>query len=138
MVGRPVADLAALADEPWVGGLPGAAWFRIVRESCRAAGFDPEVRFASDDYVAVQAFVAAGLGVAVIPGLAVEAPLAGTAVVRVRSGVPTRRVVAVRPEDAFPAPSAQAMVDALVAATRRYRTAAPPRLSRGGGAPAPR
>lgn len=136
LAGRPVADLAALAGEPWVGGLPGASWFRIVRERCRAAGFDPEVRFASDDYVAVQAFVAAGLGIAVIPGLAAQAPLPGTVVVRVRSGVPTRRVVAVRPQDAFPAPAAQAMLDALVASTRRYRTAAPPPLTRGGGAPA--
>ena len=137
LVGRPVAGLASLAGESWIGGLPGSAWFRIVRGSCRAAGFDPDVRFASDDYIAVQAFVAAGLGVALVPGLAVDAPLAGTAVVRV-DGAPSRRVVAVRPEDAFPAPSGQVMVDALVASTRRFRTSAPPRVSRrAGGAPAP-
>ena len=110
-----------------------------MRESCRKAGFEPDVHFASDDYVAVQAFVAAGLGVALVPGLAVEAPLPGTTVVRVHGAVPSRRVVAVRPEDAFPAPAGQAMVDALVTSTRRYRTAAPPRVSRrAGAAPAPR
>jgi molybdate transport repressor ModE-like protein len=136
---RPVTGLAALAGEPWIGGLPGAAWFRIVRESCRKAGFEPDVHFASDDYVAVQAFVAAGLGVALVPGLAVEAPLAGTTVARVHGPVPSRRVVAVRPEDAFPAPAGQAMVDALVTSTRHYRTAAPPRVNpRAGAAPAPR
>ncbi len=127
---HPVADLTVLAGQPWIGGLPGSAWFRIVRQSCRAAGFDPEVHFASDDYVAVQAFVAAGLGVALVPGLAVAAPLTGTAVVRVRSGVPSRRVVAVRPDDAFPAPAGQVMVDALVTSTRRLRTGAPPGVTR--------
>ena len=64
-------DLPALAGEAWVGGRTGSAWFRIVRHACRTAGFDPRVALSSDDYRAVQAFVAAGLGVAVIPGLAV-------------------------------------------------------------------
>ena len=54
-----------------MGGHTGSAWFSIVRHSCRAAGFDPRTLLSSDDYRAVQAFVAAGLGVALIPGLAV-------------------------------------------------------------------
>ena len=62
--------LTDLADETWVGGGPASAWFRIVRHTCRAAGFDPRVALTTDDSVAVQAFAAAGLGVAVIPGLA--------------------------------------------------------------------
>ncbi|HZG88608.1 MAG TPA: LysR substrate-binding domain-containing protein [Pseudonocardia sp.] len=41
--------------------------------SCAAAGFIPDVAFTTDDYVAVQALVAAGLGVATLPGLALAA-----------------------------------------------------------------
>lgn len=36
----------------------------------KANGFDPEAAYASDDYVAVQALVAAGMGAALLPGMA--------------------------------------------------------------------
>ena len=42
-------DLPALAEEAWVGGRAGSAWFRIVRQAGRAAGFDPPVALTSDD-----------------------------------------------------------------------------------------
>src|SRR6478736_1040986 len=51
-------ELADLASEPWIGGGPTSAWFRIVDHACAAAGFSPAVGFRSDDYVAVQALVA--------------------------------------------------------------------------------
>jgi len=79
-------DLPDLAGEAWVGGRAGGAWFRIVRHACRTAGFDPRVALSSDDYRAVQAFVAAGLGVAVIPGLAVARAAPGVEVRRLRAG----------------------------------------------------
>jgi len=40
---------------------------------CAAAGFLPRIAYATDDYVAVQALVAAGLGVTTLPGLALAA-----------------------------------------------------------------
>ncbi|MCO1654157.1 LysR family transcriptional regulator [Pseudonocardia humida] len=40
---------------------------------CADAGFTPDIAFTTDDYVAVQALVAAGLGVTVLPGLALAA-----------------------------------------------------------------
>jgi DNA-binding transcriptional LysR family regulator len=40
---------------------------------CERAGFDPRIIVTSDDYVAVQALVAAGLGVTILPGLALAA-----------------------------------------------------------------
>ena len=39
----------------------------------RANGFTPETAYASDDYVAVQALVAAGVGAALLPGMALGA-----------------------------------------------------------------
>ena len=74
---RRALELADLADEPWIGGSPTSAWFRIVRDAC---GFTPAVEYATDDYSAVQALVAAGLGVSVIPGLAVAHALPGVEV----------------------------------------------------------
>ena len=40
---------------------------------CGQAGFVPDVRHSTDDYVVVQALVAAGLGVALLPALALAA-----------------------------------------------------------------
>ena len=139
LAGGPVPDLAALARDTWVGGTPGSAWFQIVREGCRAVGFAPRVGFASDDYSAVVAFVAAGLGVALVPGLAAVHPAPGVTVVRVRAGAPARRIVAVRPRDAMPTASAQVMLEALAASPRPFRLRDTPTggvTPRGAGAPA--
>ena len=46
---------------------------RHVVRCCHAAGFEPQVAFESDDYQTVQGLVAAGVGVALIPGLALSA-----------------------------------------------------------------
>ena len=54
--------LAALADDPWIVGAPDAASSVIV-SACRDAGFEPRVAFETDDALATQSPVAAGLGV---------------------------------------------------------------------------
>lgn len=41
--------------------------------ACAAEGFTPDIRFTTDDYVAVQALVATGLGVTTLPALALAA-----------------------------------------------------------------
>lgn len=64
-------ELSAWADEPWVTGCERCR--RELLTLCADAGFTPAIAFASDDYVAVQALVAAGLGVTVLPGLALRA-----------------------------------------------------------------
>ncbi len=112
---RPLA-LADLRGEPWIGGSPTSAWFRIAGHACRTAGFTPEVGFAMDDYLAVQALVAAGLGVSVIPGLAVAHPLPGVEVRDLGPQAPVRRISAARPRDGYDGPALASMVRALRAA----------------------
>ena len=70
----------------------------------------------ADDYRAVQAFVAAGLGVAVIPGLAVAHALPGI-VVRDLVSAPYRTVSVARLADEPILPQAQLMTDLLVETT---------------------
>lgn len=67
---RPV-DLATLSELAWVTGCERCR--RELLELCDAAGFTPRIAFASDDYVAVQSLVAAGMGPTVLPGLALRA-----------------------------------------------------------------
>ena len=62
--------IADLADEPWIAGCPRCRGQLV--EVCESAGFTPRIDFATDDYPAVVGLVGAGLGVAVLPQLAVE------------------------------------------------------------------
>jgi len=104
--------LEQLASETWVGGGPTSSWFQIVRQSCREAGFEPPVAFTTDDYLAVQAFAAAGVGVSVLPGLAVQHPLPGVQI-RTLVSPPVRLVSVARPVHGFRSPASLTMLDAL-------------------------
>jgi len=64
-------ELVDLSGERWVAGCPRCRSHLV--HACRAAGFDPDIRHSTDDYVVVQELVAAGLGVAALPGLALRA-----------------------------------------------------------------
>jgi DNA-binding transcriptional LysR family regulator len=68
---EPVADLAHYADRRWIAGCERCRAY-LVRQ-CEAAGFTPKISFTTDDYLAVQALVAAGLGVTTLPALALRA-----------------------------------------------------------------
>ena len=69
--GAHVADLARYAGRRWIAGCERCRVHLITQ--CSLAGFTPKIAFTTDDYVAVQALVAAGLGVATLPDLALRA-----------------------------------------------------------------
>jgi DNA-binding transcriptional LysR family regulator len=73
LAGQPRVRLADAAAEPFIGLRPASALRRLTDELCQAAGFRPTVVFEGDDLSNVRGFVAAGLGVAVVP-----APRAGS------------------------------------------------------------
>jgi len=95
LAGRASVALEELADETWIGGAPGSAYGAIARHCCRAAGFEPRFAFGSDNYNAVQAFVGVGLGVALLPHLALIFTRPGLRRVRL-SAPPARRISAAR------------------------------------------
>ncbi|HEX6467783.1 MAG TPA: LysR family transcriptional regulator [Streptosporangiaceae bacterium] len=67
----PSAELAAYAGGAWIAGCDRCRMHLL--RLCARAGFEPTIGFTTDDFVAVQAMVAAGLGVATLPGLALRA-----------------------------------------------------------------
>lgn len=106
------ASLEPLADADWIAGCERCRADLVAR--CERAGFTPRVAFETDDYVAVQALVAAGAGVSVLPGLALRAHRhPGVAVSRLPGA--GRRVLAVTYGDR-PPPGARAVVEGLRAA----------------------
>jgi DNA-binding transcriptional LysR family regulator len=69
--GTEPAGLTAHAGSRWIAGCERCRSY-LVRQ-CEAAGFTPRISFTTDDYVAVQALVAAGLGVTTLPDLCLRA-----------------------------------------------------------------
>jgi DNA-binding transcriptional LysR family regulator len=66
-----VSDLAELRDEPWVAGC--ARCRANLLAACAAAGFTPDIRHVTDDYVVVQSLVARGVAVSLLPDMALRA-----------------------------------------------------------------
>ena len=63
-------DLRHLADDPWICTRDDTAGARSLVRLAAAAGFVPRIVFRSNDYSVLRDLVARGLGVAVLPGLA--------------------------------------------------------------------
>jgi DNA-binding transcriptional LysR family regulator len=77
----------------------------------RAAGVEPTIAHLYDDHFAVEGLVASGMGIALLPGLALASTRTDIAVRPVRGTPPRRRVVAITVDP--PPPATQAMLDAL-------------------------
>ena len=63
--------IAQLRDEAWIAGCDRCRAHLVTL--CEAAGFVPDIRHVSDDYVVVQNLVAAGLGISMLPRSATTA-----------------------------------------------------------------
>jgi len=114
--------LADLSDDAWVQTSEASACARHVVRVCRAAGFDPRVSFESDDYLTVQGLVAAGVGVALIPQLALSQTVSYDIAVReLQPDGPVRHVVVATPGTGVSLPAAAAMLEILRDTARQYR-----------------
>ena len=97
LAGEDTIDLADLAEDPWIETTCGlCCCWEVSRQAFRRAEFVPRRAVEAADYWAAQSFVAAGLGVAMIPTLGLGAVHDG---VMVRclgpDPEPIRRVLAV-------------------------------------------
>jgi molybdate transport repressor ModE-like protein len=113
---RDAVLLAELADARWVATPPGTACRAMVDDACRAAGFVPDIPFHANDFGVLAAFVAAGLGVAMVPELALDAFGPDVAIRPVADVPVTRRLYAAARRGGFERPAVAAMVDELRAA----------------------
>jgi DNA-binding transcriptional LysR family regulator len=108
--------MAELADEQWIAGCPRCR--RHLVDVCESEGFTPRVDFATDDYPAVTGLVGAGLGVAVLPELALRSLRPeGVALIDVYPAI-RREVVALTLPDLAHVPAVDGMLTRLVAAAR--------------------
>jgi DNA-binding transcriptional LysR family regulator len=123
------ADLARLSEHRWIAGCDRCREHLL--QQCALAGFTPRVAFTTDDFVAAQALVTAGLGVTLLPDLALRAARnPGVRTARLRG---TRRyVVAVRYGEPPDPPATAVLLDALRLAAGGAPSARPEEPSPGG------
>ncbi|MGA9285342.1 MAG: LysR substrate-binding domain-containing protein [Solirubrobacteraceae bacterium] len=112
--------LADLRSEAWIQTSLESPCARHVVRCCHAAGFEPNVSFESDDYQTVQGLVAAGVGVALIPELALSGVREDIAIRALAPSPPLRQVIAAAPTDARLSPATPAMLSILRDAAERY------------------
>lgn len=85
---------------------------RLFLHACLAAGFEPQIAFQNDDYAAVLGFVAAGVGVALIPDMAARG-VRDDVVIRELEPAPPPRPIMVAVPAGYRSPAVQAMVAVL-------------------------
>ncbi|WP_062070355.1 LysR family transcriptional regulator [Demequina sediminicola] len=68
---RPTIDVATLADDTWISGCQRCR--AHLHALANAGGFTPQIAFQTEDYVTVQRLIAEGLGVALLPRMALAA-----------------------------------------------------------------
>jgi molybdate transport repressor ModE-like protein len=125
---RPRLNLADLSQERWMLGTttscPDAGRFIT---ACRGAGFEPQIAFHNDDYMAILGFVAAGVGVAPVPEMVLRDSPRRVAVAPLSSHALTRPIVASFPAGYRSGP-AKAMLEILKAVSQRWVAKRPPEL----------
>jgi DNA-binding transcriptional LysR family regulator len=108
----PRSRLDTYAEARWIAGCERCREHLVT--TCQDAGFTPNVEFDTDDYVAVQALVAAGLGVSLLPGLTLVANRQPGLRLDPVDGLRRHVVAAVHGKPPASAP-AQLLMDALTA-----------------------
>jgi DNA-binding transcriptional LysR family regulator len=120
LAGKGRLRLQDLARDAWVQTSLSSPCARHVVRCCHAAGFEPSVSFESDDYQTVQGLVAAGVGVALIPELALSVVRDDIVIRALAPSPPLRQVIAATPSGPRLVPGAPAMLGMLEATARQY------------------
>ena len=120
LVGRKAIRLRDLADEPWVSGCGGGVCNAMLTDACAEAGFQPNIAFESDDHNVLVGLVAAGVGVTLLPELALRTVHPGVQVRAVSGSTPMRSIHAAVPADAYRSPATEAMIGVLQEVAERF------------------
>jgi DNA-binding transcriptional LysR family regulator len=113
LAGTAKLDPLALAEDPWMLASPHVcAGTRLFMRACHSAGFEPRIAFESDDYPAILGFVAAGVGVALIPDMTSRG-IRSDVVVRELDPPPAPRPILAAIPSGYRSPATTAMLSVL-------------------------
>ena len=109
----PGLDLSCFAQDPWMLATTNTCPdSRLFLRACHEAGFEPQIAFQNDDYPAILGFVAAGVGVALIPDMVTRGIREDVVVRHLDPAPPSRPIMAAMPSG-YRAPAAVAMLTVL-------------------------
>jgi DNA-binding transcriptional LysR family regulator len=117
--GHRLADAAELtlrdfSSDPWMLATGQTCPdYRLFQRACVEAGFEPRLAFQNDDYGAILGFVAAGVGVALIPDMVVRRGVRDDVIVRTLVPPPPSRPIGALLPASYHSPAASAMVDVV-------------------------
>lgn len=113
LAAKQLLEMTDLADEPWVASESPGPCLDPILDACGSAGFSPDFVVESGDYATAQGFVAAGLGVSLVPELGLDTPHLGVVVREVHNPVPLRSIHAAVREPAPDRPAVGGLLEAL-------------------------
>jgi DNA-binding transcriptional LysR family regulator len=123
LASRRSVALEDLADDPWIGTVSASCnCLPTVTSACARAGFSPRFAIEADEFATTVGFVAAGLGVALVPLLALGAIPEDVRARPLRDNEPVRHVFAVTRRQNAEQTAVQAMLEALRDSARPYLT----------------
>ena len=93
-----IVPLSSLSKENFIWAPEGATRSHPLYAACLTAGFIPKIACTSGSAQGMQALVAAGLGIALLPRLAIH-PQEGVVIIELEAPKPTRTLVAVWRQD---------------------------------------
>ncbi|GAB2715187.1 LysR family transcriptional regulator [Arthrobacter bambusae] len=110
----------ALSDQEWIvrDEHPVAD---VLRRVCRDAGFEPRIAFAANDYQETQGMVAAGIGIALAPQLALSA-LRPDIIAVPLTGSPTRRILLAHLANRRLSPAGQQAASVFLSTAKHLQT----------------
>jgi len=92
---RHTGRLDELSDVRWIASAEGTPCLRSTLHACRLAGFEPDIRHRAVDFALTLDLVAAGLGAALVPELALRHVPSGVHIEPLVEPVTARRIFAV-------------------------------------------
>jgi DNA-binding transcriptional LysR family regulator len=114
---RPFVELGELANERWIAHDSEESWCVInLQRACVSAGFAPAYSVRTSDHLTATAFVAAGIGIAVMPRLCTRTLLPGARAVPVVNPTPVRSIHAMVRRAVEASPPVQLVMGGLFAA----------------------
>lgn len=122
----PAAPLQALADQAWVMEPPGTAAREWAVQQCRAAGFEPDIRYEFADLGAHVSLIAAGHAVGMLPDLLWEGGGPPPVTLGDLPGAPVREIFAATRRESAARPGIRLVQGALADAFGERRSGAAP------------
>ncbi|WP_240759166.1 LysR substrate-binding domain-containing protein, partial [Phytoactinopolyspora endophytica] len=112
-------SLRKLKQERWIAGCPRCR--RQLLDTCHDAGFEPDIAFSTDDYVAVHSLVSEGFGVALLSSLMISSVGLSTLELRTVTPTPVRSISAYTTAALAKVPAVRTTLEALTVTSRELR-----------------